>query len=82
MKPLFLTKWRCIQLEWIYRYMNTHKKIYYATADTDQNKPIKYNCNNGKDFSMSMMFPNCIVLHENKRLKTIEDTKTIKTRYF
>ena len=38
------------QLGWIYRYMETHTKTFYATADTDQNKPIQYNINNMDTF--------------------------------
>ena len=69
----------------VYRYMNNHKqKKFYATADTNQNKPIKYNINNINNFSeyhqkcLYMLFPNVVMLKENKRLKNKEDRDKLK----
>ena len=74
----------------IYRYMNSHnEKKFYATADTDQNKPIKYNINNIDYFSkyhqmcLYMLFPNVVILRKANDLKhkKIETIKTNERRH-
>ena len=73
-----------IMLVHIYQYMRAHNGIrFYATADTDQNKPIGYGTNN-VDLAeyyprcMSILFPNQIMLQESKRLTRQEDRDKLK----
>ena len=73
------------QKQWVVRYMKTHdNKKYYATADTDQNEPIKFYTNNVSDVKkyhsdcLDKMFKHKIILKENKRLKNPEDRKKLK----
>ena len=76
------------QLGRIYRYMNNHTdKKYFSTGDLKQLEPIgnhTLNNINENDIekyienAINIMFPNRIVLHENKRLKSEEDKKRLR----
>ena len=76
------------QLGRIYRYMNNHTdKTYFSTGDLKQLEPIgnhtlnNINENDVEKYienAINIMFPNRIVLHENKRLKSEEDKKRLR----
>jgi len=68
----------------IYRYMNSNQdKHFYATGDLDQLLPFDIKLNNIKDIKsylqncIDQLFPNKIILKENKRLKTDEDKQRL-----
>ena len=77
-----------VQLGRIYRYMNNHTdKKYFSTGDLNQLEPIgnhtlnNINENDVEKYienAINIMFPNRIVLHENKRLKSEEDKKRLR----
>lgn len=61
----------------IYRFMNDHDNIrFFATMDLDQIQPFQMGLNHVTDMrayidrTITMMFPNQILLKQNKRLKT------------
>ena len=68
----------------IYNFMSNTDKRIYATGDLDQLQPFGFQLNNVVnkkeylDRIINIMFPNQIILEENKRLKTKEDKERLK----
>ena len=69
----------------IYLYMEENKKLkFFSTGDSDQLPPFGFSYNNVKNIDeylsncINIMFPNQVILEENKRLKTKEDKQKLK----
>ena len=68
----------------IYNYMQDNKHLkFFATGDADQLPSFGFHYNNIKNVdeylknSINILFPNQIILKENKRLKTQEDKQKL-----